>query len=197
MSRSCWEAGTLKFSVKEYGAFRRGMIQWYNERQGRIHASAVSVYTRIKAEGKGKRNFDYDEAFRKAADLSYGSMYSRPIDGDDEIYNVLFPSEKVEGKGWQRSKKPHAPKKKDFPTLKLTAESISVDDGEASIRFDNKTRTVRWGVSENNHAVERAREHAIGREFFSRLSRVNWTRGTGGQIIGKKASGFRRTLGAF
>jgi hypothetical protein len=52
----------------------------------------------------------------------------------------------------------------------------------ASIDFEAKTRTVRWGVSENNHAVEEARSHPVGRAFFKALGAIQWTRGTGGYL---------------
>jgi hypothetical protein len=41
-----------------------------------------------------------------------------------------------------------------------------------------------WSVSENNRAVEDARESPVGRAFFGALRRVEWTRGSGGTLWG-------------
>ncbi len=39
-------------------------------------------------------------------------------------------------------------------------------------------------VSDNNHSVDQAREHALGRQFFKQLGAIKWTRATGGFIYG-------------
>lgn len=54
--------------------------------------------------------------------------------------------------------------------------------GEADIVFND--RNVIWTVSENNHAVDRAREHLLAKKFFQELKKVKWTRGSGGVIVG-------------
>lgn len=53
---------------------------------------------------------------------------------------------------------------------------------EATISFND--RKVTWAVSENNHAVERAHDAPLSRVFFGELSKVRWTRGTGGTFVG-------------
>lgn len=62
-----------------------------------------------------------------------------------------------------------------------TTRFVVFDDqgyGEADISFQG--RNVIWNVPENNRAVEHSREGEIGRMFFDRLGRIQWTRGTGG-----------------
>jgi hypothetical protein len=76
------------------------------------------------------------------------------------------------------------PLKTDFAPLPWKTVAFTASWDECGVTFDLKARTVRWGVSENNHAVERARESWLGRAFFRALDRVNWTRGTGGTIVG-------------
>jgi len=180
MSRNEWEHGEVKLSTKEFVAVRRDLIAFHNERQTRLFESAKSLYTRIKEHGKGKRNFDFEEDFRTMVGTY---EYRMTVDGASEIQDILFPYEKVEGKGYIRSRKPKAPKKSAFKMLKQNADSIPVGH-EAGIGFNRVTRTIRWSTGENNHAVDTAHEHPTGREFFKRLSRVNWTRGTGGEFIG-------------
>jgi hypothetical protein len=183
MSKNCWERGEIKMSVKEFGAVRRDLIAFNNERQTRLFNRSKEIYTALKNAGAGKRGFDFHSAYN-AIMTSNHSIYSsvHDADGYDEIQDALFPYESSEH-FTGRSRKPKAPKKNQFAMLKQNAEGINVG-GEAGIGFNKKTRVITWGVSENNHAVERAREHAMGREFFKRMSRVVWTRSTGGTIWG-------------
>ena len=191
MSKSCWERGEIKMSVKEFGAVRRDMVAFCNQRQTRLYTRAQEIYTALKNAGKGKRNFDFGAAYDGIMSANH-SIYAsaHDTDGYDEIYRAIFPNKQVEEliagqtmKVWRQSKRPMAPKKSQFAPLKQNVERIDVG-GEAGIGFDKKRRVIIWSVPENNHAVERAHEHVVGREFFKRLSRVVWTRGTGGQIIG-------------
>jgi hypothetical protein len=98
----------------------------------------------------------------------------------NEVKDVLFPYDTKTG---TRSRRPKAPRKNAFKMLKQNAEGVPVGH-EAGITFVKKLRTVIWSVYENNHAVENAHNHPTGKEFFRRLNRVEWTRGTGGEIVG-------------
>jgi hypothetical protein len=55
---------------------------------------------------------------------------------------------------------------------------------EARLTLEEATRTLRWNVSENNHAVEYAWAHPMGRALARALASVTWTRGSGGTFIG-------------
>ena len=63
-----------------------------------------------------------------------------------------------------------------------TNRDTAFGDADASVGINEDTRTLRWRVDANNHAVERAREGLIGRTLFNHLSKVKWTRGTGGVV---------------
>jgi hypothetical protein len=199
MSKHGWERGEIKMSVKEFGSFRRDMVEFHNSLQTRLYTKAVEVYTALKSASKGKRNFDFHTAFDLAmlgvsettlqnAQQFYNATvirYGEPheVAGYDEIQEAIFPYV-TEGAFTGRSRKPKSPKKNQFAYLPLnTATEIPVGS-EACISFNKKTRVITWSVAENNHSVERAHDHATGKEFFKRLSRVVWTRGTGGQIVG-------------
>ena len=56
--------------------------------------------------------------------------------------------------------------------------------GEPLITFDRGKRSVRWEVPEGNHARDHGRNHPIAQALFKALDRVQWTRGTGGKIVG-------------
>jgi hypothetical protein len=53
-----------------------------------------------------------------------------------------------------------------------------------SMTFSDPERTLFWDVSENNRAVDRARQHDFVTRVFQRLNRTKWTRNTGGVIVG-------------
>jgi len=69
-------------------------------------------------------------------------------------------------------------------SLWLAEKKTSYSNGEGGISFDDKSRTVKWYVTENNHACESAHESFMGNAFFRALGQVVWTRGTGGEIVG-------------
>jgi hypothetical protein len=183
MSKYGWERGEIKLSTKEFGSVRRDMIAFHNERSARLFSRAQHLYVNLKELGKGKRGYDFHASLESM--LTNGSMRLSvmDIDGGDEIMNSIFPYEQVEGKGYVRSRRPKAPKRSQFNPLKTNSDRVPVGD-EAGIGFDRKRRVVIWSVADNNHSVERAHENSTGKAFFSRLGRVVWTRGTGGEIVG-------------
>lgn len=63
-----------------------------------------------------------------------------------------------------------------------TSRTSTFEFEDAMIVFDG--RKVSWIVPENNHAVERARQHPLARTLFKALDKVVWTRQTGGVFVG-------------
>jgi len=182
MSCSNWERGEIKLPSTAAVAFRHDMVNFYNNRMTILFGKAQGVYTYLKAQGKGKRNYDYEEAFRKFMESgsgSYGRVDAIDAEGYDELHDALFPYDQKHVAG--KNRKPKAPKKNQFKHLNLSTKGMNVGH-EASIFF--KGRVLLWSVSENNHSVERAHEHSVARHFFKRLSEVNWTRGSGGELVG-------------
>lgn len=190
MSRNEWERGEIKVSTKEFSAVRRDLIAAHNGLAARFFLRAKTVYAALKLAGKGTRNFDWRKAFDGCMVSGEGySMSAHDIEGYDEIYRSIFPYEEVEVerdgrkyKTLEQSRKPKSPKRTAFNPLKTNATQIEFE--EAYIGFDRKRRVIIWNVNENNHSVDRARNHAMGKQFFYRMSRVEWVRGTGGEIVG-------------
>jgi hypothetical protein len=170
MSRYEWEKGTLDIPSREWSAFRRAVVQGYNDHQKALYRKALRLYERITAQGKGKRGFDFrqalDEAMREAG-VSVGWY---------QIKRALFPS------GDDR-RRPLKPKKKDFPQKPIT-KATYIPVGEAAIVLDPPHRRVTWDVPENNHAVSTAREHPVAQTLFRALDRVKWTKNSGGLLVG-------------
>jgi hypothetical protein len=167
MSQYDWEKGTIKLNVKEFSRVRKAMIDFVNERQNALFEKAKRIREEILKECFGKRTFNFEIAFFSRVKSS----------GDDfPLSRALF-----RGKGY---KKPYMPRRKDFPLLNSRSYRIECGDMDALIIFDKEAHTVTWTVPENNRQVERARDTLEARKFFSLLSTVHWTRGTGGTIVG-------------
>jgi hypothetical protein len=164
MSKYCWEAGTIKLSTAEFPKVRKAIWEAANADRAARLARAMELWTLLKA-GHVER-----------------AAVTR-TERDEELVDALFPPIEKDGRREMRTV-PLMPRKKDFAPLPWKTLAFRDGWGECGVTFDPKTRTVRWRVSENNHAVERAREGWLGRAFFAALSRVNWTRGTGGTIVG-------------
>lgn len=171
MSRNEWESGTINIPSAQWASFKKNIRDAYNANQDRLFNRATSVYDAITAEAKGQRNFDFVRAVEKKTG------------GWCEEYWIICDALGLDSRiGSTERRRPTKPKKKDFPHA--NNKTTLLDMGAASIKFDDKTRCVRWDVDENNHACDRAREHPIGKAFFATLSQVKWTRGSGGEIVG-------------
>lgn len=68
----------------------------------------------------------------------------------------------------------------DFPTNRTTTFRA----GEGRITFDTDSNTVRFKTGESRGVVDKARSSPAGAALFARLTKVKWTRGTGGIFHG-------------
>lgn len=161
MSCYNWEEGSVKFSVKEWAKFRTAIIEKVNEEREKLYKLACTAYTAAQEAGKGRRGFS-------RADW---------VQDSERFYDVAhYITRRGELKVFK-------PKKKDFPMLP-TSKSVVLHLEEVAITLDNKKRAVTYSVFENNRAVERARENPVVDLMFRKLSAINWTRGSGGEIVG-------------
>lgn len=180
MSNYEWERGTIRLPAKIYFRFKKELWERAKEVQAHQFDLAMEFFTELKRLGKGKRNFDYEEAYsqlvKKKKQIPWGYVV-RPAYIDDSTRSKILKCS--EGR---RRCKPQKPRKKDFAVG--TLKNFHFAGGEFSIRFDDGHRIVRWNVFENNHACEVARDHPVAQKLFDMLSRVEWTRGSGGKIDG-------------
>ena len=182
-----WEAGHIVIPSKEWSKFRKGLLTAWNEHLDTLLAKAKRAHKAAVAAGKGKRGENRQKAMKGAvarvcggriSDYGYfeGGHRREAHDLYETITNLLWT-------GPWNAKKFGAPKKKDMPYLTVS-KGGTVLLPDASITFDNTTRTVHWDVPENNRACEAARDHWFARKFFAALARITWTRGSGGEIVG-------------
>jgi hypothetical protein len=174
MSCYNWEEGTIKIPTKEWAKLRTDVVKAWNASQLEKLERATKMHERLKGLLKGKRGSKRVEALRK---------FSFRVDLDHDAFHMVVKHERDPKTGCYEMVLGSVPKKKDLG-LKPTSKSCSLDLEDATIIFRNEDRTVTWSVGENNRAVERSRKHPVAQVLFRRLNRIEWTRGTGGEIVG-------------
>ena len=192
MSKYCWEQGTIVLPRSAWASFKKSLRDEFNKQVAFDREMLVRLYEKVKLDNKGKRNVNWGEvveaelyktknvgrwqvtenvyAFRSLPLYDVTSILVPAYDANDVFIPV--PTRKL-----------IAPNKTCLFLANSKTTSFKADDGSIHL-LDDKRHEVTWTVSENNHAVERARESAMGQVFFSLLGRIPWTRGTGGVIKG-------------
>ena len=170
MSKYEWEQGTIQLSAKEFSRVRSSLVKFVNDKMDGLFKKTKQIREQILVEGKGKRAFDYREAAMSRIKDSHE---------DRRILLGLFRDKP------SSCQKPYSPRRKDFPLRSIRRlATIRCGQEDAFITFHKSTRRITWSVNENNHAVETAHETDEAREFFRLLGTVEWTRNTGGTIVG-------------
>lgn len=172
MSRYEWERGEIKLPAKAYPKFRQDLIKAWNNYQDELFKQAVAAYEAVKAAGKGKRNFAHRDWFEYE--------YRPPGNWHDEtrweIQRLIFKRRESDQKTMVVK-----PQKKDLGKLPISKDCV-IRIGETTITLCKPL--VIWNVPENNHAAERIKEHPVAQAFFRLLDKIEWTRGSGGEIVG-------------
>jgi hypothetical protein len=185
MSKSEWESGSIVIPAVAWPAFRRTLIEKWNADQDRLLQLAVKMRAEVEAAAKGKRGFDrvaWLEQRMGGREWGDNGESARANDCHTVIRLLGLQATLVDGK-WTTPAKTRTPKRKDLYILPVS-RGATLDLGEASIVLDDAARTVSWRVGENNHACDTARSLPMARTLFSLLNRIEWTRGSGGKIIG-------------
>ncbi|MBP7629335.1 MAG: hypothetical protein KA758_02690 [Acidimicrobiales bacterium] len=169
-----WERGTLKLPTAEFSKLRKKLEDSDRSLKEQVFDHSQKFWKALPAAIKTKKPADgaWNVEFHKALD-----DYCAGLGG------LAEPVRNQVGRcGWGERPRRVLKSEMNFPTNRTT--SFDVDGGEASITFDRASSSVTWSVMENNHAVETARTDPLARVFFRELGKINWTRGTGGVIVG-------------
>ena len=195
MSRYEYERGEFKLPAGEWAAFKKRLLQAHERFREEVLTFAEQIHAHLHGpQFKGKRNVDWRreaEEFTHSTHQAYGGWSSPVRRSSEEIREAAldlleFSANPKTG----QTKRPPKPQKKRLEAVHETrkvvnrGDQMTFDAGDGGIYLDNRTHTVRWEVSENNHACEYAREHPMGKAFFAALNKVQWTRTTGGEIWG-------------
>jgi len=168
MSCNNWERGTIQLPKSKYAAIKKAFIADYNaylldqlERSKRLREHVLTV-------NKGKRNVQWFYALQD-------SMQKFGVEWD--TLDKMIATINEDGK------KPSSLNKKRMNLANSKTTEFNVTN-EGQITFINGAKSVVWYVDYNNRAVEACRESKVGRMFFRMLDKVDWTRGSGGEIVG-------------
>lgn len=168
MSCDEWERGTIKLPTKDYPKFRKEMLTIWNNYNLSIFETCKKILPDVRLaakKSKGDIHLELEKAIKRSRS-DYEDIY-------ETVCRLMF-----DDKG-----KVRAPRKTDLELRKISAGGhIGFED--AGIYFDDDASSVEWGVSENNHSVDRSRRHQIAGHFFNKLASISWVRGTGGEIVG-------------
>lgn len=192
MSKYGWEKGTIKIPRADYHPLKKALWQDMCARSVKNFETAMKIYNDVMAMAKGKRTFgefEVDGAIQKCLDkytliseYNFGCRsYKDRTDVDRDLIGDSIQKKCVNGID-ARNMRPVRPQKKQFPAP--TLKGFRARGVWFSITFDDKRHTVTWDVPDNNHAVASAHSEGTAKRFFSLLSRINWTRGTGGALWG-------------
>lgn len=190
MSKRCWESGSFVIPTKHWATIKKALREAYNQALARDLELVQRVYDAVKAANKGKRNVDWRTAVSNEVHRTEKAAYSR-FDATRDVYDfkviedyqVVNALTVKDGEGLDAKVKLRALQKKLFPAATSKTVQFSAG-GEGTISFDDGKRKLRWHVSENNHAVEAARDSYMGSAFFRELEKVVWGRGSGGVLTG-------------
>lgn len=186
MSRYEWEEGSFKLPSAEFTKLRKRFETVVKARQQSMFDHSQKFWKGLSAKEKSD-----PRAFDQAIDRycfpppsqgqpRFGFSAPRYPNGLTEDVAVELHDKLSLRYGVE---KPRRLLKTDFefPTNRTT--SFQVGD-EASVDFDRDRSSVRWNVGQNNHSVDRARQHPLSSELFGALERIRWTAGTGGYVVG-------------
>lgn len=199
MSHYDWERGEFVLSTAEFRRVRNELAAAVNKMSAEDLKTAEEIYAALLQKkktaprGTSWHTLFNEVAFEEVKIRRYGYDSTQPRYEFNNLSawrleRILFERETKNEAGQvvrTTDGPPMKPKKKDFPVVPATKfDGVVLEDTEATITLNPKNRTLVWNVSQNNHAVDRARGHKLGGLLFSILSKVNWTRGTGGVITG-------------
>lgn len=180
MSRNEYEQGTIKLPSAEFANVRKAVQAAVEADRQKMLETMTRAYNEAPPEAlRSARAFREHLYKRKTVYGAWGrgSDYVYPFFNDEARDDMVDKMIGANG----RIKTPRAAHLGPAPTNRTLSFSAN---GESSLTFDPAAKTVHWGVSQNNHAVDYARATVVYESFMKALDKVKWTRDTGGVITG-------------
>jgi hypothetical protein len=169
MSRNDWEQGTLVLPSTAVTGLKRALRNKQNE----LHESAYQGARAWLRQHGAKYRRALAKAAKSPNTYRYVNLYQIDASADRLPENVYHTITAGQGRMPTRAQT-HPPK--------ATSKTDSFPFDEGGISFDG--RNVHYHSGENNRQQERARQYPLSQVFFRELSRIKWTRGSGGVLIG-------------
>lgn len=194
MSRNDWEAGSIVLPAAAVAPLKAALRDAANKLHADVLAEAKRIHTEVaKGTASIKLHDERVRAFSSAFWASRGngmqyrfaaparSAYAENVHSlAIRLIDGIAASAARAGKGMR------APQLGDVEHLarRYTNKdtTFALPWGEGCISFTG--RTVTYSSGENNRAAEAGRESLLGTVFFDALSKIAWTRGTGGELVG-------------
>jgi len=170
MSMNESESGIYSLTAIEFKRFIKEFSEQWNALWGNYFSTASRVYPLLKKEN------DIEDAF---TDLLYPKIKGY---GDYWIVRNQFL-------GIGKSNQVYKPKLSDLKEIQFNhrykKEGLtSFPVGDGTLSFSVESKSVRWKVERNNHAVRDSRSHPLAKWFFGKfLPSVNWHGQTGGSVL--------------
>ena len=184
MSRYDWEAGSLKLPTAAWVAFKRSLQNGVKKMYANDFELAVILHGELARRHKGLSGYELSVAFAAELNRTNRILGQRGPETRPSYDFEILERDEVECLVLGRARQPvlRKPQKKDVPVV--NARTLTFSEDEMRIKLDNASRTVHYHSGDNNHQVERARSTMTAQLFFELLSKVQWTRGTGGKLMG-------------
>ena len=193
-----WESGEIVIPKAKWAEFRKAIIKAHNDALLKRYETTCAAFEAAEAKVKGLRGENRTKAFEEAFAEYFGGKkgqwggYNFPMIKTGYGWNATEYNRRDEWEGcvelacpWKANNEKEwaKPKKKDLKILPLS-ESATIRLDGSTIRLDNDSHTVEWSVEENNRACDRERQKDLAKVLFSLLAKMEWTRGSGGTIVG-------------
>lgn len=183
MSCYGWERGSIVIPSAEWAGLKSKVRDAYNARMRKRHAQALIVHAAILKAAEGKRNVDWRIASETASrtlptsidepwDL-INAIFDNRARGEDGRYVAPFSIKGSAGR-------PNKPTKAMFEEANNRSTILALQN--ATVTFEDRTRTIVWDVQDGNHSVDNAHREEVAIALFAALKAVRWTSSSGGEI---------------
>ncbi len=176
MSNSCWEAGTIKLPTVAAAKIRHTLTDASNAYHTDVLTECLRLWNGPLGQTRSVKLYK-----ERLAAAPYSSILSSDVLGD--AWDVMG---RLAGKTYPERKQliPRTPRASDVDKVAPRGNSRTAKwhGGEWIITL--RGVSLHYSSGENNHQIERAREHPVVATMFRELERTAWTRATGGQFFG-------------
>lgn len=181
------ENGEIVIPSQEWVEFKEKVRAGYNAEQERRYRLAISAYEMTLEAKKALDDPGWKEAGRRVLDR---------LDLETPVRRAVHRAMYRNGP----TKRPLKPRKLDFPEANNRTTELDLD-GQATVTFDNDTRTTTWSALAESSDAETVRKMPVAKAFFDALDAIGrknaWTPQSGGEIVTRERAGEPRVLARY